>query len=616
MSFPFKFGDIVIMNRIPNKKFKVIYVKMNPQSYGDYSYDLQNIYTGETSRGISHRALSLDSQINNNNDIPMEIEEVIPSPINQVPRQINHEFLEENNFTDFFVWASHGSQIGNEYVYPMTCPKNTTTINFFIDPDIVLYFKPEDAPMYKEIFKDINLIISKYRPISISKCSNKYGPNTTLLPAMVFHTSVQNDHSIIIDTIGLYHFKKRDGKFILERRVLDNNSMKQVMPDFNITYSKIWSYLNKYIQDNIPNSICGLGLWCCRSPHYAYQYTGSNIPGRKMVEYPKTHRFNEWNRNEPIYGFLLPEQSLPPEKQAVLKNPNLWSAFLGAKHQGCGINVLSVLSIIPENTGREMVACLPITGSTIFKLCDYIYDNIIKETRRNDISMAVGRFILNDLPKVFQSVFVDTNNPQLNNTIWYTPIKVYKEDYFNKNGTQVRSEIGHSMILSIRFSEYPGQNRFILTFIDPQQSNFLTPEYVLSNYNFFDMIFINKQYMNTNFLKDFGPVLNNNYSRDRPQDIYWGGENKEMTLEEFKQENSDILVNKELSQKEIEDSEKKYDALFNFLDENSLTNSEKKGGLLRKKNKHKNHKKTNKYKKYKKTHKRHRKHTRRHRRKV
>jgi hypothetical protein len=503
--------------------------------------------------------------------------------------------------TDYFIFAAHGSQVGNEYIFPMECPKNTSLIHFFCQPGEPLYVVDEDklAQSYIKTFKDINLFFDNFNVVSITDCSNKYGPNTTLLPAMVFHTSGRRDQQFQKDVIGFHHFKKINNQFIFQNKFLDDNGMKQLIGDNNITYSQIWDYLNNYIQNNIPNSNCGLGLWVCRTPHKRYKNTGSNIPGRKMMEYPKTHRFNEWKGVGPIYGFLLPEQFLPADKQEILKNPNRWSAFLGAKHQGCEINVLSVLNIIPENTGRELVACLPVSGSNIFKLCDYIYDNIIKQTVRNDILMAVGRFQINKLPGLIQSLFVNINNPQLNNTIWYTPIKLYKDDYVNKNGKQIRSEIGRSMILSIHFSQV--QNRLI--FIDPLQSDFIEPSLVMQHFNFFDMIFINTQITGTNFLNDFSSVLNSNSFRERPQHTYWGGENKEMTLEEFKQENSDILVNKELTQKEIEDSEKKYDALFNFLDENSLTNSEKKGGLLRKKNKHKNHKKTNKHKNHKKTHK-------------
>lgn len=56
----------------------------------------------------------------------------------------------------------------------------------------------------------------------------------------------------------------------------------------------------------------------------------------------------------------------------IYRPDNSWTALAGMTHKGCGLNVLSYYGLMPQYEAREAAVCLPILGTSVFKVVDFI----------------------------------------------------------------------------------------------------------------------------------------------------------------------------------------------------------------------------------------------------
>ena len=169
----------------------------------------------------------------------------------------------------------------------------------------------------------------------------------------------------------------------------------------------------------------------------------------------------------------------------IIQIPN-WSGLAGIKQQGCGLNVLSLYGLIEENKAREMVVCLDMKGTSIYKIVDYI-NNYADRIGSINVGYMICR-----LPFLYGINWLYFFIQQQHSIKGGYIFKMYK-DFYQKN-TNKFSQIGHT----VSFFKDTSGNIF---FVDPQQSiNILLGDYGIN---------INNLSSNT-FLRDF--FVQNNYN--------------------------------------------------------------------------------------------------------
>jgi len=52
-----------------------------------------------------------------------------------------------------------------------------------------------------------------------------------------------------------------------------------------------------------------------------------------------------------------------------------------SNNQGCALNILNYYGIMDSNTMRETMVCLPMQGTSIFKIMDYVDDYVKLNTQ-------------------------------------------------------------------------------------------------------------------------------------------------------------------------------------------------------------------------------------------
>jgi len=373
----------------------------------------------------------------------------------------------------YFLWCSHGAKVGSDKTYIMECLPSIKKINYFVDSGQLLHPLSYDAEWrqnHSEIILDINRVMQKFRqPLIVnSRLINNNLNNVVSLPAMAFYGKQRVEHEYIATPMGLYYYSKQDGNFTRGKKIQE----LEVSGSTPIFYDGIFKYIKEFAKDNRLKGNIGVGFFCCREQHW--KYNNSSIRSLSGEHQEPTH-YTPLEESDSKYWFLMNLNNIRSEVRGIFEsgNPGAWSALLGAMKKGCGINVLSVLGIIQQDQGREIVACLPATGTSMYKMCDYISQSF------SSYKFGILRvsFDRENLQYLF-STLIDTTKIS---SIYYTIVKLYTKG-LTPNGES--NEFGHSVILVISPTG--------ISFFDPQRSAVYNVEQLFSSkYILMDIILCN-----------------------------------------------------------------------------------------------------------------------------
>ena len=397
----------------------------------------------------------------------------------QMPAAAQSELIESlteslNGIQHYFLWVSHGTRVSSEQFYRMECLPSIQRINFFIESGIILYpthYDSEWSSKYYEKILDIHQIMRTFRQPLIANCSldNESQRPVVLLPSMAFYGRQQVDPQYIYDSMGLYHYEKQpNGKFSRGTKI-QNVTVEGAEPIF---YSDIFKYIKDYINTRNLEGNVGLGFFTCREIHPWYPHSTTQLLSGNYVEPAKNVPLEE---SDPKYLFLMRISDIAPEFRNVFESGDAskWTALLQTRRKGCAINVLSILGFLNQHQGREIVACLPATGTTMFKICDYISRSLPSGHKFGILNLTLVRDNINNIINRLLS---------LSDTKYYTIVKLYQSSEHNGKP----SEVGHTVILVI------SENSI---FFDPQNSTtYRIEDLILRGYVTMDIILCNSNF--------------------------------------------------------------------------------------------------------------------------
>ena len=471
-----------------------------------------------------------------------------------------------NGLDHYFLWCSHGTRVSSDQFYRMECLPSVQKMNFFIDSGRILdpkIYDPEWSSKYYEIILDIHRITQNYRQPLVVTCSldNESQRPVVTLPSMAFYGRQPRDPDYIYDAMGLYHYEKQsDGKFSRGTKI-QSVTFSGSEPLF---YSDIFKYIKDYINTRNLKGKMGIGFFCCREIHSRYLHSTTRLLSGNYVEPAKYVPLEE---SDPKYWFFMRPDDIRSEFRHVFESGDAskWTALLQTRRKGCGINVLSILGFLDQHQGREIVACLPATGTTMFKICDYISTRYTGY-KFGVLTVGLTQYNINNL---IASLLT------LSDTKYYTIVKLYQSAEHNGEP----SEVGHTVILVI--------SRAGIIFYDPQNSTTYRIEGIIPlGYVVMDIILCNSNFHDSSVKMFSVPVP----LKQRPAKWLSGGQiSEENTQTDFK-ELYDFLDANQIEGVNVDNNE-----------ENNKNTNDKIGGKY--KRSYKKNKRTKKklYKKYKKS---------------
>jgi hypothetical protein len=292
--------------------------------------------------------------------------------------------------------------------------------------------------------KDVCKLFLGTPSIPITNC--KTGIKYTYLPPILFFSKTDDD-ATIQRLSGLYYLEvNKYGNDICKitkiRLILNHAGIIQMYGNGNnITYSKIFKNVYDDCEKHGINSEdVVLGLYNCQNAvKYVSKYNQTNTQGllAKRVE-PLSLQVIFYNQT----NLISMQQSIPlvylyPTIIPIHKLQN-WETLAGIRYQGCGLNVLSYYDIIDENEAREKITCLPIQGSSIFSLVEYINTFLKKIPEFNTTTGYV--VVRNTIPNSF--IFLKQLFDHMKQFNFAIIVKTYSSIY--RNGTTSINHIGHS----------------------------------------------------------------------------------------------------------------------------------------------------------------------------
>jgi hypothetical protein len=477
-----------------------------------------------------------------------------PMSAAQPPMSAAQPILNEtlNGIQHYFLWCSHGVKVSSDQFYKMECLPSIRKINFFIESGYVLtptHYDSEWSSKYYEIILNIHRIMKNFRQPLILSCSldDESQRSVVELPSIAFYGRQNDDPPFIYDSMGLYHYEKQpDGKFARGTKIQDVT----ITGSESLFYSDIFKYVKDYITARNLEGNMGLGFFCCREVHPWYPHSTTRHLTGSYVEPAKYVPLEE---SDPKYWFLMRTSDITPEFRGIFEsgNPSIWRALLQTTRKGCGINVLSILGFLNQHQGREIVACLPATGTTMFKICDYISQTYPGH------KFGIARISLN----IENMNAMSDRLLTVSDTKYFTVVKLYQS--LEHNGQA--SEVGHTVILVISGKEkilYDPQNSRTNKIEDFISKGYVAMDIILCNSNFGD---------SSRKIVDFEIPL-----KTRPSKWLTGGQISEKATQK------DVL---------------KFKELYDFLDANPIEGN----NISPIEENNKNGGKYKKYKKYKRT---------------
>jgi len=296
----------------------------------------------------------------------------------------------DSKIVNFFLCVCHGTNVSDDssyYYIPFE-----TKFNY-----LVMYSHPtldESLQTFEDLFANPCSLITGSCPfLPITKPNGK---KEVYLPPLLFAVS-EYDSPELMAAMGVYHLQIKKNDFqnceiVAGEHILDVHSLIGMFGSQQFfTYSSIFRLVELYCKEhNLPLDEISLGILSCQSQ--LAKYLNKNTKKDDITTFVPKLLID----NTPKYR-LESSISSSPHKFQMLYYPydgnvqKEWSALGTIMTQGCAINVLSFYDIIPENEGRQRVSCLPISGTSIFKLLDYIY---IALEKRFDVSNRVKSFMI------------------------------------------------------------------------------------------------------------------------------------------------------------------------------------------------------------------------------
>jgi hypothetical protein len=480
---------------------------------------------------------------------------------------------DKTNTVDMFLWVSHGGNVSSNNTYfPVETKFNS----------IILYSRPFEiltAKKLRDMFdrEPCRFILGTCPKIPIlNKENNK---KYCFLPPITFENDANEQEEEIKQLSGLYflrityfqfldntrskilkrnkeesdfkrrflQFKDSGCKLEYEKMVDHQELIDKYGSRTKITYSQIFQLvLEKCALKNLKPENILLGIASCQIQNELYvsgyeDFTISNLIPKhinKEISFPKII-------GKTGYFFYLNYYISPTIIPLSKYFPRPWQALAQAKHQGCGLNVLSYFYIIKETEAREKTVCLNIKGQTIFNILEYLYKHFkegstkeykgeprMNEEHKEELGegFLIIRYDFVNAIKVMLN-FLHNFNPNYGYALFF---KMYNDNKIIRNGKTIVSHIGHTVAL------YKGRD--LIFYIDPQSSvtqqiDNMKPEafkqlidslYPSNKWKFIDLIFTvkkdfssgrPKQLLKT-YMSDPNSISN---IIDRTPDLMYGG---------------------------------------------------------------------------------------------
>lgn len=413
-----------------------------------------------------------------------------------------------NNIRHYFLLILHGINVTPTVncINMRTGFKNSR-INFFIEPNEILYTNDlqllyehtnrpahHDTGFYQYIKNTLNDKID-----TDFIYSDEMG--TACLPPMRFHTN-DSDTPEMKNIIGLYHFYyfvddtynvADDTSFYMNKKFYGWDNFET--ETYSTIYRKIATYIKETkanptneLESTVVNTITDnnvdIGFFTCRQlvDEYAAEYANLSYHKGIVKKIPP--------------GVYIPKEE-PPVSAAYVSNQghdevllinydfNLndkihsWvGALAGVTHQGCALNVLTFFDILSQTDAREKAICLNLTGTSIFKMIDYINQvypsnyGVIRCGLNDALNTILAYFTLvtnrdNEAKSAIYSALTYGNfHEYVENlssvfTRQYIILKMYDVNVSKTDNTKY-NEVGHTVAIAVFNGE--------IYFIDPQIS--------------------------------------------------------------------------------------------------------------------------------------------------
>jgi hypothetical protein len=309
-----------------------------------------------------------------------------------------------------FVFSMHGGNVTDKENYLTYITKNFNKI--------FMYSNPHQCT-YSDVFHNIELM-----PTNPPYCLHKNptcdttGSNCIYIPPLMYSIGA-NTRKFYEYTLGLYMFvgkKLLTGTYNRVYKLLDYYQLLQML-NYDINKQVPMSFLEGIVRDYIktdnrrhldyygnllPNigftkENTNLGLYVCQIPIQLYNSSNAtrienqtqfidNIPKQNYLD----KNFFENIDIDLVHGrdsfeyavTITPFGDGPLRRnfQDPNNTPITFTALAQQQSQGCALNVLSALGIIPEDVARQQVVCLNNKGTSIFEIYDYYmyyYDSLI-----------------------------------------------------------------------------------------------------------------------------------------------------------------------------------------------------------------------------------------------
>ena len=373
---------------------------------------------------------------------------------------------------DFFLWVLHGQNVSsNHNFYPVLVKYQS----------LVFYSKPYTAIFANEFDDYITSpckLLGGACPI-IPIIDRQNNAKYAYLPPLLF-SLYDSDLQEIKDRAGLYHFRiKKTGLDVKSRQIppdtgpfytsisdtcetiglkqiLNHAQLVQKYPGRLITYSILFQIINAYCKGNSinPEDVV-TGIFSCQSrTNYITEYDQTDVVSSYV---PVRMTDSGIQKIKVFVNSELMDSKLLFAAPCIIKDSSNhagWAPLGTLQNQGCALNVLSFYGLIQQSLARENAVCLPIQGTSIYKIVDYIYN-----VSRVNVGCIICRLpILYGLNWIY---FYMKNlcNPGYNYAVI---IKMYNEFY--QSGTTKLSQIGHTVSLSKKL------DTGVISFVDPQLS--------------------------------------------------------------------------------------------------------------------------------------------------
>ena len=357
---------------------------------------------------------------------------------------------------NFFLCVSHGTNVSDDSAYYYI--PFETKFNY-----LVMYSHPtldDSLQTFENLFNYPCTLITGSCPfLPITKPNGK---KEVYLPPLLFAVS-EHDTPELMAAMGVYHLqiKKNDFQnceFVSIEHIHDVHYLLEMFGSRQFfTYSSMFKLVETYCKArNLPLDEISLGILSCQSQFGKYldKNTIKNdiktfVPKLLIDKRPNYRLESSISSTRKFKIFSYPYEG------DVTKE---WKALGTIMTQGCAINVLSFYDILPENEARQRVSCLPITGTSIFKLLDYLYIALEKVYEMSYFkTFMIVRYALQPGIKMLFKM--------MSEYLFVNGVVIFKlYDSKMQNETTKYSHMGHTISIYINYNE---KEAFL---IDPQIS--------------------------------------------------------------------------------------------------------------------------------------------------